>query len=369
MTTHTMNQQRGRARTVTLDPVRLGAWALIVGAVVATVGYLAASFVHGDGDARFTQSLWTPLNAIAIVGDLIMVLGLPVVLVAQRGRSRKLTLFGYVGLYAALTMLNICEGVIEAFVKPYLARHGGVPADTPAGFAVFEGIALFFLVFGVIALGVAVLRARVVARWIGVAFVLSPILGFVLPEPVHLLGDYCAYAALVGIAAHLLRDRTPAAILDAPDGLSRNLVDWSTRLSRHAGCWSSTERQSAIITWRGGPTGSRPSARSCTAIASRAASWAGHRVWDRVSATLASSWAGSDRACTPSRVAATCSACPSSTIGRTISIGPSLSALTSPWKIANGQASMPSSGRYADAAARIRPNRSPSTAPASSAWT
>ena len=60
------------------------------------------------------------------------------------------------GLFIALVMLNIGEGVIEAFVKPYMASHGGIPSDTPAGFGVFEAIAL--LGIAIIAMGAYAIR-------------------------------------------------------------------------------------------------------------------------------------------------------------------------------------------------------------------
>jgi hypothetical protein len=91
-----------------MNRTRLGGWALITGTIVAAAAYLAAgTLVHGHGDARYTSSLWTPLNGIAVVGNILIVLGLPVILAGQGKRAARLTLVGYTGLYAALVMLNI----------------------------------------------------------------------------------------------------------------------------------------------------------------------------------------------------------------------------------------------------------------------
>jgi hypothetical protein len=186
------------------DRTRPAAWTLIAGAALASAGYLAASLLPGDEPARLTHPLWVPLNALAITGDILMVLGLPAILVGLRGRA--LALVGYVGLFAALVMLNISEGVIEAFVKPYLVGHGGVPDQAPPGFAAYEGVALFFLLVGLLALGVAVLRSGTYPRWVGVAFLLSPVSSFLpVTGPLQLLSDYLAYAAIIGVAVHLLR--------------------------------------------------------------------------------------------------------------------------------------------------------------------
>ena len=195
---------------MTRNRTRLGGWALIIGTIVATTGYLAAgTLVHGHGDARFTSSLWQPLNGIAIAGNIIIALGLPVILTCHDRRAARLTLAGYAGLFATLVMLNISESCYEAFIKPYLATHGGVPGNPPGGFAIFEDIALVFLLAGLICLGIAVIRARVFPRWTGALFIASPFLSVLgLPGPLAELSDYLAFIALATIGLQVLRTRT-----------------------------------------------------------------------------------------------------------------------------------------------------------------
>jgi hypothetical protein len=194
---------------MTWNRTRLGGWALIIGSIVAAIGYLAAgTLVHGHGDARFTNSLWEPLNGIAIAGNIVIVLGLPVILIGHGPRAARLTLAGYTGLFATLIMLNISEGCLEAFVKPYLATHGGVPDNPPGGFAVFEDVALVFLLAGLICLGIAVIRARVFPRWTGALLIASPFLSVLrLPGPLAELSDYLAFIALATIGLQAVRTR------------------------------------------------------------------------------------------------------------------------------------------------------------------
>jgi hypothetical protein len=54
------------------------------------------------------------------------------------GRSPRLTLSGYVGAFVPMVILNVGEGCVEAFVKPYLADHGGIAKDELAGLTAFE---------------------------------------------------------------------------------------------------------------------------------------------------------------------------------------------------------------------------------------
>jgi len=141
-----------------------------------------------------------------------------VILAGQGKRAARLTLAGYLGLYAALVMLNIFEGCIEALVKPYLARHGGVPASPPTGWAVFEDTALVCLVAGLVCLGIAVIRARVFPRWAGALFIASPLVAFLsLPGPLAELSDYLAFIALAAIGLQAARAQAQPAAPAAPE--------------------------------------------------------------------------------------------------------------------------------------------------------
>ena len=192
---------------MTMNFARPAGWALIVGTIVATLGYLAANLLApGHGDQVFRYHLWPLFEGIAVGGDVIVALGLPVIL-SFAGRAPKLHLTGYAGVFAALVMLNIGEGVIEGFVKPYLIRHGRSPGAALPGFAVFEGVALLALVVGAVCLGIAVLRARVLPRWIGVALLASCLLGAAgLPGPWFLVSDGVFFATLFAIGVCAVRD-------------------------------------------------------------------------------------------------------------------------------------------------------------------
>jgi hypothetical protein len=182
---------------------RLAGYALVIGGALMIAGYLAAGIVvGGSGDARFTDPQWQPLYSIALAGGILTILGLPALLTAQGDRFPRLTVVGYAGTLAALVMLNLGEGVIEGFVKPYLVTHGGIPNPEPAGFAAFETVALACMLVGLICLGVAVLRAQTMPRWVGILIIASPILSFALggqPAPLPELSDVCLSVALIAI--------------------------------------------------------------------------------------------------------------------------------------------------------------------------
>jgi hypothetical protein len=185
---------------------RLAAWCLITGCVVATAGYLSAFLANGNGDERSSGSSWTALYTIAMFGDVLVVLGLPTLLHVQAGRSPRLSLIGYVGMLVPLVILNIGEGSVEAFVKPYLADHGGNPKDDLPGLAAFEAPALLIVLVGMICLAAAVFRARMLPWWVGALFIVAPLVAVAgLPGGAGLISDYSLFAALFAVGVTALR--------------------------------------------------------------------------------------------------------------------------------------------------------------------
>jgi hypothetical protein len=191
---------------------RLAGSALAAGGALAIAGYLlAGTLTGGSGDAHFTDPLWQPLYALALAGNLLVILGFPAVLIAQDGRLPRLTAAGYAGTLAALLMLNLGEGVIEGFVKPYLVTHGGIPKIEPAGFVAWEMVALLCAFAGLICLGAAVLRARALPRWVGALLIAAAPLSFAvsgLPGPLAELGDYCLMIALIAVGRRVAAPAT-----------------------------------------------------------------------------------------------------------------------------------------------------------------
>lgn len=199
---------------------RLTACSLVAGSVVATVGYATAFAANGNGDVRFSGSTWVTLYTIALLGNVLVLLGLPALVHAQSGRSPVLTRIGYVGVFVPLAILNIGEGTIEGFVKPYLAQHGGNPAQDLPGLTMFEAPALLVLLIGMVCLGIAVLRARALPRWVGVLFLVVPFLGAAgLQGAIALLPDYLLFFCLFTVGVSQLRGAgrpQPLAAATAP---------------------------------------------------------------------------------------------------------------------------------------------------------
>jgi hypothetical protein len=213
---------------------RLAGWALVIGGALAIVGYLAAGILAGGtGDAHFTDPRFQPLYAIALAGTILTIIGFPAVLAAQDGRSPRLTAVGYAATLAALVMLNLGEGVIEGFVKPYLVTHGGIPDPEPSGFAAFELVALVLAIAGLVCLGVAVGRGRKLPRWVGALLIAAPFVSIAvggLGTPLDVLGDDLMHVALIAIG---WRVAVPARrALDERGGVRAG--EWNAGANRRA---------------------------------------------------------------------------------------------------------------------------------------
>jgi hypothetical protein len=187
---------------------RLAAMALVAGGIMAIAGYVITGTVFGSGDDRFTEPLWAPLYSIALAGSLLSLLGLPAIFAAHRERMPRLTLVGYVGTFVALATLNIGEGVIEGFVKPYLVTHGGIPETDPTALVVYFTVAFLFTAAGLVCLGIAVIRADVLPRWVGWAFIAAvpfSMIGQSLPGPLVETADYLVFVGLITIGWGIAR--------------------------------------------------------------------------------------------------------------------------------------------------------------------
>lgn len=190
---------------------RLAGLVLMAGCVLATLGFLGVSLtMQGSQTSWPTHALWQPMYGVALAGNLLVVLGLPAILAVHGRTYRRLTLVGYAGIFAPMVLLNMAETTIEAFVKPYLATHGGIPDQEPAGLEAFGTAALLLLVAGAVCLAVAVFRGRVMPAWVGVAVLLSLVGAFLLHGgPLGFVSDYCLFAALFAFG---LRAARPQAV-------------------------------------------------------------------------------------------------------------------------------------------------------------
>lgn len=113
-------------------------------------------------------------------------------------------------------LVTASEQAEHGYIKPYLARHGGIPANAPAGLSQFEMVALLCLAVGVTCLGIAVIRGRVLGWRVGALSIASVVTGIAgLPGALALTSDYLAFAAMFTIGVKTLRSIDRPAVQES----------------------------------------------------------------------------------------------------------------------------------------------------------
>lgn len=175
---------------VTLN--RLSGLALILSFALSLAGGLLHPVV--EGEAHSLTSLSQPVFPIAhflvFLGGACLLFGLPALYARIAPTTGILGLTGFVMYFFANATLVMFFTGYETFVAPVLAADpatsdlvapgGAIPGSTPL--AVLEGVGGPVYMLGLLLLGVAVARSRVLPRWSGILMALAPIL-LLLPVP------------------------------------------------------------------------------------------------------------------------------------------------------------------------------------------
>jgi hypothetical protein len=161
---------------------RLSGLALIAAFALTLTGGILHPVIGGDSHAA--PSLAQPLFSMA------QLMGLPGLYACIAPRTGLLGLFGFVLYFFANATLASFVSAYEAFIVPVLAIDpatsalvapgGAIPSSAP--FAVLQEIGGLVYMLGLVVLGIAVFRSRVMPRWTGVLMATSPIF-LLLPIP------------------------------------------------------------------------------------------------------------------------------------------------------------------------------------------
>jgi hypothetical protein len=135
----------------------------------------------------------------------------------QYERSRKLTLIGGVGLALVMLIQGISNTFGNVTLFPMLVENpatiGEANGNPPAILGIFFVVGLLASVVGAIVFGIAVLRAKVFPRWVGVMMLLCAVAGPVSSAGPSILQNLAAIlgsVALLGVGYRLLTLATEA---------------------------------------------------------------------------------------------------------------------------------------------------------------
>jgi hypothetical protein len=171
---------------------RLSGLALMAAFVFALTGGILHPVIGGDSHAApsLAQPLFPTAHLLVFLGEICLLMGLPGLYASIAPRTGLLGLSGFVLYFFANATLASFVTAYEAFIVPVLAADpvtsalvvpgGAIPSSTP--FAVLQGVGGLVYMLGLVVLGMAVFRSRVMPRWTGALMAASPIF-LLLPIP------------------------------------------------------------------------------------------------------------------------------------------------------------------------------------------
>lgn len=181
---------------------QLSGVALIVGSLPLVVGYVMNTYMFQDpSPGDYMGSLYALTYLLIVFGLLFVAAGLPAIYVRQAKQAGKLGLIGVSLTFFALLLLmgnSLTTGILFSYVAsvaPNLTH-----ASFPPVLGVIFPITLLMFTLGPILLGIATMRARVLARGASILLIVGSILNLVSLAP---LSDLVSETFQVGNVAVL----------------------------------------------------------------------------------------------------------------------------------------------------------------------
>jgi len=216
---------------MTITPAKLTR-AAGLSAALAGLLYIFIQFIHPHEDlATVTTTAWVVTAGLTALMALLALIGITGIYVRNVTAMGVLGLVGYL-IYAAFWLLVIGYAFIEVFVQPQLAEQA--PQFVSDSLALFAGgtiegdlgplqalnpIAAVAYLFGGLLFGVAVYRARILARWASLLLPVGTLAALAVPLVPHSMARIAAIpvgVALVGLGYSLMREhRAVPAVRDA----------------------------------------------------------------------------------------------------------------------------------------------------------
>ena len=171
---------------------RLSGLALIAAFALALTGGILHPVVGGDSHAAssLVQPLFPTAHLLIFLGEICLLFGLPGLYASIAPRAGLLGLFGFVLYFFANAALASFVSAYEAFIVPVLATDPATSAlvapggaiSSSAPFALLQEVGGLAYMLGLVMLGIAVLRSRVMPRWTGALMAVAPVF-LLLPVP------------------------------------------------------------------------------------------------------------------------------------------------------------------------------------------
>jgi hypothetical protein len=160
---------------------RISGFALLAGSIAFVVHVVLRSVVTAGPDpAAFAkEGLWIPINAVGVVGAVLVLLGLPAAYARMAGAAGLSGMIGVALLAAAWMFFGLFLSLYSVLVLPWLADQApslvAASAPLPAAFVIAFIAALLAWFVGAMLLATPFIRRRVQPSWVGYALPLSAV--------------------------------------------------------------------------------------------------------------------------------------------------------------------------------------------------
>jgi hypothetical protein len=177
---------------------RLSGISLLLGGLFAALATVPVFFTGEDPSSPIAATA----ALLRIIGDMLIVVGLPGAYSKQAQRAGLLGLIGFLFTLVYILIQGVVGDTVEAFILPFLASAApSVVKGSPP-----QGLVIFFLVGGLlglvgsVSLGVAMLRATVLTRWVGLPLIVGIVLSLGAPFLPPAVGATGTVLFLLGLA-------------------------------------------------------------------------------------------------------------------------------------------------------------------------
>lgn len=162
---------------------RLSGISLLIGGLLAALATVPVFFTGEDP----TSPIAATAALLRIIGDMLIVVGLPGVYSRQAQRAGLLGLIGFLSTLVYILITGVVNDTIEAVILPFLASAAPslLKGSPPQGLLILFLVGGLLGLVGSVSLGVAMLRTTVLTRWVGLPLIVGVVLNlagsFLLP--------------------------------------------------------------------------------------------------------------------------------------------------------------------------------------------
>lgn len=165
--------------------LRISGRVLLAGATAFVVHVVLRSVITAGVDpAAFAKAgLWVPVNALGVIGALLVALGLPAVYARTAGSGGLSALLGIALLAVAWMFFAVFLSLYGLLVLPWLAENAPalLAPSTPPPPAIIISFAIGLLAWlvGTVLLAIPFIRRRAQPSWVGYVLVASGLWGII----------------------------------------------------------------------------------------------------------------------------------------------------------------------------------------------